>query len=312
MRKAMPYRNRTQIIRDTARPQFGLFNHAQWIAAGHTRDALRHGIAKGEYESFLPRVYRINGVADSWRQEAMGAHLWAGEPSALSFETAAAARGYIAETRPIHVSTTKMSLTTPPSEIVVHRIDECLLEQIEYLGYLPLTNEPRTALDLAGAGHPKTDWVLDAGLRNGASLADYALLLDDPRMWGKRGVKRLGRKLEARDPSLAPTDSAMEDLAMRHLRRAGLELPRTQWPETISSGPIRIDLAWPDRRFGVELDSVAWHLNLRSLDSDRVRDEELGMKGWYIARFTATRLRFHPDRFLATVRYHLETRPKIH
>jgi very-short-patch-repair endonuclease len=278
------------------------------MAAGDTRDSLRRAIGRGEYENFLPRVYRVNGVGGSWKQDAMGAHLWAGEPSALSFESAAAARGYLDENRPIHVSTTKTSLT-PPDGIIVHRIDACLLDQIEYLGHLPLTSEARTALDLAGVGHPKTDWVLDAGLRNGTPLSEYALLLDDPQMWGKRGIARLGRKLEQRDPSLAPTDSDMEDLALRHLRRAGLELPRTQWPETISSGPIRIDLAWPDRKFGVELDSAAWHLNLKSLNMDRIRDEELGTKGWFILRITATRLRFRPDRFIAAVRYHLENRP---
>ncbi|MGH2753458.1 MAG: endonuclease domain-containing protein [Actinomycetota bacterium] len=297
-------------VRNCARPQQGLFNHCQAMAAGYTRDSLHRAVARGEYDVVLPRVYRIGGLEDSWERRALAAHLWAGEPSAISFASAAAARGHIPKTEPIHVSTTK-NLTTPAPHIVVHRIDRCLKDQIESLGPLPLTTEARTTLDLAGIGHPKTDWVLDAGLRNGTPIAAYAILLDDRRMRGKRGVARLGRKLEERDPSLAPTESAMEDLAMRHLRRAGLELPRTQWPEMISTGPIRIDLAWPNKLFAVELDSAAWHLNLASLDADRARDAELGLKGWYVARFTATRLRFRPDSFIETVRYHLSTRPSV-
>ena len=119
----------------------------------------------------------------------------------------------------------------------------------------------------------------------------------------------MGLKLEERDPSLAPTDSDMEDLALRLIRRAGLPLPRTQWPERISSGRIRLDLAWPDRRYNMELDSAGWHLNLQSMERDRFRDDELGLKGWFVSRYTATRLRFQPDSFIATIRYHLETRP---
>ena len=95
---------------------------------------------------------------------------------------------------------------------------------------------------------------------------------------------------------------------MRLLRRAGLPLPRTQWPETISTGRIRIDLAWPDSLYGMDLDSAGWHLNLASMESDRLRDDELGLKGWFISRYTATRLRFQPDKFVETVRYHLATR----
>ena len=258
----------------------------------------------------LPNVYRIGGAPPSWEQSAMGAHLWAGEPSALSFTSAAAARGYLPKTEPIHLSMTRHA-RSPDPRIVVHWIDECLPEQIEYLGHLPLTNEPRTALDLAGIGHPRTDWVLDAGIRNGTPISAYALLLDDHRMRGKRGVRRLGWKLEERDPTLAPTDSDMEDLAMRLLRRAGLPLPRTQWPETISTGRIRLDLAWPEHLYNMELDSAGWHLNLASMESDRLRDDELALKGWFVSRYTATRLRFQPDAFIATVRYHLNTRPKV-
>ena len=299
---------RKERIRACAKHQEGLFNRAQALAAGHTHDSIHRAVARGEYEVVHPNVYRIGGLPSSWEQLAMGAHLWAGEPSALSFTTAAAARGYVPKAEPIHISMTRRSKSPDPG-IVVHCIDNCLPEQIEYLGHLPLTCEARTALDLAGIKHPKTDWVLDAGIRNGTPISAYALLLENHRMRGKRGVRRLGLKLEERDPTLAPTDSAMEDLALRLLRRAGLPPPRTQWPEVISSGRIRLDLAWPDRLYNMELDSAGWHGDLASMERDRFRDDELALKGWFVSRYTATRIRFQPDSFIATVRYHLATRP---
>ena len=108
-----------------------------------------------------------------------------------------------------------------------------------------------------------------------------------------------------RDPGLAPTDSEMEDLAMRLLKSVAIPVPETQWPEVISIGPIRIDLAYPAILFGIELDSVGWHLNRRSFEADRMRDAELSMKGWAIVRFTWSTLRFRPEAFMSVVRHRL-------
>lgn len=241
----------------------------------------------------------------------MAAHLWASEPSALSFATSAQARGYLDKTEPIHISTTN-NARTPAPWIVVHRNDSALPPEIVKAGALPLTSARRTVLDMAGIGHRKTEWVLDTAIRKKeTSIADIAFMLEERRMRGRRGVARLGRMIEARDPSLAPTDSEMEDLALGYLRAAGVELPRTQWPVTIPTGNVRLDLAWPDLMFQVELDSAAWHLTLEAEERDNLRDEQLGMLGWYIVRVTATRLVKDPVGFVEMVRHHVSTRRSL-
>ncbi len=292
-----------------ARAQFGAFNHLQAIAAGHNNQSIHVRLQSGEWEAILRRVYRLGGTQSTWEQNAMAAHLAIGEPSALSFNTAAEVFGYLNRMPTIHISTTKAS-SAPESWVKVHRVDELLLPEIRRVGPLPVTSERRTVLDLAATNHGKIDWVLDACLRDGTPLRDFVLMLDDPLIRGRRGVARLTRKLIERDPTLAPSDSDMEDLAMRHLRKAGLELPQTQWPERISTGPIRLDLAWPDRLFAVELDSLGWHLNKGSFESDRLRDAELSMKGWLTARVTWATLRYEPERFIQLISYHLASRPR--
>lgn len=299
-----PRARRDQRCRATAAAQLGLLNRTQALAAGHNNQSIHVKLRNGEWRRMLRRVYRLAGTAESWRQKALAAHLSVGERSALSFTTAAALRGYegFARDGEIHISTTQ-STTTPSPWIVLHRVDGCLLSEIEHLGSLPVTSARRTLLDLAGAGDRRAERALDAALRVAdTSVGDLALMLDDPRLSGRRGVARLGAMLVQRDPRLAPTDSDMEDLAIRLLRSAAIPLPQTQWPEMISTGPIRIDLAYPEIFFGIELDSAGWHLNRRSFEADRLRDAELSMKGWTILRFTWSTLCFKPEAFVSIVR----------
>ena len=225
--------DRLHRVRSCAKPQKGVFNRTQGLAAGHTPDSLHRALARGEYEMVLPNVYRIGGTPRSWEQSAMGAHLWAGEPSALSFTSAAAARGYLPKIEPIHLSMTRRSRSPGPG-IVVHWIDECLPGQIEYLGHMPLTNEPRTALDLAGIGHPKTDWVLDAGIRNGTPISAYASAARRPpharEAWGSKA------RMEART-----TRSHTRSHRQRH-GRSGNAAIETSWtspaPDTVAGDDL--------------------------------------------------------------------------
>ncbi len=48
----------------------------------------------------------------------------------------------------------------------------------------------------------------------------------------------------------------------------------------------QVDLAWPHCRAAIELDSLEYHFDLLSFESDRRRDVEIGNQGWSVDRFT--------------------------
>ena len=73
---------------------------------------------------------------------------------------------------------------------------------------------------------------------------------------------------------------------MRAMKRRGIEL-EPQVPVVLDNGrQVRIDLAAPDIRFGIEVDHVTWHGGRLDTQRDKVRDRELMRLRWTIARVT--------------------------
>ena len=69
---------------------------------------------------------------------------------------------------------------------------------------------------------------------------------------------------------------------------AGLPRPQLEYK---LRGPrdaviAEVDLAWPDQRVVVELDSVRWHLNRRSFERDRARRNQMRVLGWSVLEVT--------------------------
>ena len=71
---------------------------------------------------------------------------------------------------------------------------------------------------------------------------------------------------------------------------------RKQVPVLLDSGQqVRIDLAEPELKFGVEVDHVTWHGGRLDSQNDKARDRALARLGWTIVRVTDAdvRVRFH-------------------
>jgi very-short-patch-repair endonuclease len=51
--------------------------------------------------------------------------------------------------------------------------------------------------------------------------------------------------------------------------------------------PYRLDFAIPDKRFGIEVDGLAYHNGQESFIKDRKRQRQLEHDGWRIIRFAA-------------------------
>lgn len=103
---------------------------------------------------------------------------------------------------------------------------------------------------------------------------------------GRPGSRRLGEVLESRVEWLRPAESDLELVLWRALDGAGVRLAR-QVVVTIDTGPpVRLDLADPELRFGIEVDHVTWHGGRLDVEADKRRDRHLLRVGWRVSRVT--------------------------
>lgn len=105
---------------------------------------------------------------------------------------------------------------------------------------------------------------------------------------GRPGSKMLrsilaDRRLEAR----VPLSIWSRDFAAR-LVKSGFPRPEMEWRVVDGAGRFvaQVDLAYPEHRYAIELDSKEFHLNSKAFETDRYRDGLLRIAGWRVGRFT--------------------------
>src|SRR5947209_19840001 len=88
---------------DVVRRQHGVVSHAQLVAFGFTRGAVRHRVAKGSLTPIWRGVYRVGQLPLARNGLFVGAVLACGPGAALSHQRASAAWGLSAyRAHPIH------------------------------------------------------------------------------------------------------------------------------------------------------------------------------------------------------------------
>jgi very-short-patch-repair endonuclease len=291
-----------------ASTQQSLFNLTQGRRAGLNRRAIHHRVQAGRLERFLPEVFAVPGVPDSWERDTSGLLLMYGDGSAASHRAAARLLGFGSfEGAPVEISTvaTKRLVVVLRSgrKSLVHRVDAHLLGEIGASQGLQITSPRRTILDLCAINDPRAEGVIDAAVRRGLiSIGQLCLYLEQEWMRGRRGVRILRTLLFPRLEGWAPADSEMERLARRLLQEAGLPAPAHQYPVILPSGRIRLDLAYPGSKLAIELDGYAWHMDRRAFERDRERDNQLRAMGWTVLRFTWAVVRYHPASMIELIR----------
>jgi very-short-patch-repair endonuclease len=154
---------------------------------------------------------------------------------------------------------------------------------------LPATSVPRTLLDLAIASHPErvARWLERCQELGVFDLGAFEDVLR--RAGGHRGRGRLGRALEiyrprADDPAVLR--SRYERRLRQLLRKANLPPPAMNF----SVAGYELDAYWPELRFAVEIDAFATHGSPAAFERDRLRQEDLKLKGIEMVRITGVRL----------------------
>ena len=134
---------------------------------------------------------------------------------------------------------------------------------------------------------PRVEQALDDALRRGYSLKWIEETAERLHRPGPTGTGVLLRLL--RDPTRQREipDSVFERMTARLLSDAGLPTPVLQHPVRLNNGrTVRIDIAWPQVRWGIECHSRRYHFGPSSDSADHDRDHQLAMAGWQVTYLT--------------------------
>ena len=248
-------------LRKTAEGQHGL------LSRGQARQRLRQNeldwwVASRRLLPVRPGVYRVAGVPVSWEQRLHACCLSAGAGVYASHRSG----GRLWDLS--SVPSVRLEVVAPRTRkvrlagVVAHRSN--LLDHrfvTEHRG-IPVTTAERTIVDLS------------------------AVLGEHMRRRGRRRITVMDRVLEA-GLGVDPGESELEARVGRWLVEGGLPRPVPQLWVVAQGRRFRLDLAYPDRRVGFELDGWESHGSRHAFDADRERGNELALEGWCVYRFTA-------------------------
>ena len=193
-------------------------------------------------------VYRLPGSPASPEQSLLGACLAAGDGAVASHRSAAR----LWSLRGVEDAPTEITVASPRHlrlpGVVVHSSDRLdPVDRFRRAG-IPVTTPARTLLDL-GAVVPA--YVVEPALEDALMrrLVTFQLLTNTLERLGgsgRRGAAILRALVEERDPATAPTQSMLEDLLFRVVKRGGLPAPVRQY----EVAGVRLDGAYPEFRLG--------------------------------------------------------------
>lgn len=268
--------------------QWGLITRKQAIDLGITRSRIQRKIANGEWVPIDRGLYRHAATQQSWHSTVLGPVLKTG---GIASHRCAAALHRLSD-----FSTPRPEISVPYGKwhrdrhVIVHqstqwdRRDEVVIEGI------PCTGIERTLLDLGSCvSIRRLELASESALRQ--ELVDWdglrSCLIRHSRQ-GRDGCGRLRILLSKRhgDEPLALSDWSY---LVRHLLvDAGLPEPVLEYRILTVEGHLilQTDLAWPEKKVALELDSIRWHLNRKSFNTDRAKRNRARLHGWLIHEIT--------------------------
>jgi very-short-patch-repair endonuclease len=204
----------------------------------------------------------------------------------------------------IHV--TAPSVRRAKRAFVVHSAD-LLPRDRTALKDIPVTSLARTKLDLAAMlSMSRLERVLERSEERGvfdlAAIDDLlARTMGHPGHGPLRAALAIYRE-NLEDPAFER--SKLERLFRKLLKRAGLPAPSMNFNVL----GYELDAYWEPERFAVELDVYETHGSHAAFERDRLRQEDLKLKGVEMIQVTGPRLDREPQAVVARVAAHLELR----
>ena len=291
------------------RRQHGLVTRRQVRAAGMTAGQIRHRLRTGRWLRVARGVYRNAAVVPTAHFRLLAVCL--AHAAVASHRSAAALHsidGYRLDRVEVSVPAGRGLVRTG---VLVHESTQMNLARLVTRQGVRCTGLARTVLDLAAVvSRKRLDRTIDAVLRDRLLRpADLHQVLALHARRGRRGCRAMRSALADRlgdDPvPLSDWSRMVEELLVEH----GLPRPRLEYRVTSAEGALiaQVDLAYPDCRVAIELDSVRFHLNRDAFVRDARRRNRLMLAGWNVLSFTWADYRHEPTVLCAQVASALAT-----
>lgn len=256
------------------------FIGSEAVAAGMTT----HSQLRRRYTRVFPDVYVSEGTELTALRRAHAAWLWSRRRGVIAGFSAAALHGsnWIDATRAVDI----IHDNRHPQAGLQTWGDRLARDEIDMINGIAVTNQARTALDLA-CWYPLTTAVAaldDLARATEFKAADVELLM--ARYRGRRGLHAARAALDLVD---AGAQSPKETWLRLVLVQAGLPRPQTQIPVRDELGDViaYLDMGWEDVKVAVEYDGDHHRSDRWQYNWDIRRMERLQHRGWVVIRVVA-------------------------
>jgi very-short-patch-repair endonuclease len=270
----------------------------QILDLGMTSRQLECRVQAGLLVPVQPSVYRIGGAPPSWGQAVLAACMSAGREAMASHRAAALLwrlRGV--DAAPVEV-TVPGSRRPRLQEAVVHRTAAIAPEDVSRRAGIRVAAPAPALVGLAAVAPALVEGALEDALMRGlVSMSWLGRSLDRLGGRGQPGCALVRALVAERDPAAAPTESRLEDVIVRLLRAARLPDPVRQH----RVGGVRIDLAYPGERLGIEADGRIWHGGRLDVQRNSSKGNVLVHQGWRILHFTWADAHHRPGALVESV-----------
>lgn len=275
--------NRWAMLFAAAARRHGVLTVDDARACGISDRTLRARAAAEGWERLHRGVWAVPGAPGGPLRECAAALAAAGSQALLARRTA----GWLWDLRAPAV---RPELLLPGEAAPVRRPGLVVIRSMslapEDLGVhagLRVTTPARTLADLAAVCSQDRllEMVVRARQRELVETPDLAAQVATMRR--APGIHRLRAAVELLDGERV--DSLLERDVRRGIRASGLPAPAGA-PLWLGSGPgrVQIDIAWPERRVGVEVDGFAYHRTADDLARDHRKANVAAAAGWVLLR----------------------------
>jgi len=279
---------RDDTIASRFRAQYGVVTRAQALEAGLTERQIDRRVASGLWLRVHRGVYRHAVVSSTWHSELLSACM---ATEGLASHRAAA---YLHGIDGFRAAYREMVLAhgrwRELPGIRLHQTTQIDRAASTTRHGIPCTGLARTLLDLgAVVSSRRLEGALDCALREKRlEITDlYAVLVAHARR-GRDGCAAFRELLEARGGEQRVPLSDWSRMVASLLVDRGLAPPVLEHRILDTHGRFlgQCDLAYPDERVAIELDSIRWHLNREAFERDRRRWNRFVTAGWTALAFS--------------------------
>lgn len=288
--------------------QLGVVSREQLYELGFSAKQIRRLLAQGWLHRVHHNVYAVGHRQLVPRAYLLAALLSVGSRGFLSHRTAAAVWGL----RPINPSDVEVTMLGAAGRrrrgLTIHRTEtEPHADDVRINGGLRVSSVGRMLIELAVRETPEelerltTLAVQRRLLRLDARDGRLALEACLARHERRPGIKRLKAVLAAYRRT--ESHKSTLELAFDQFLRRHPEIPDPR--RNVHINRWEIDRFWPQQRLAVELDGRPYHVAVREMERDRVKDAALQRLGLTPIRFTDFRFEHDLSGILRDLRHFL-------